>query len=117
MALTVTSSDGKRLSFRTDVIGDNTLLAAQGVGRRIVVRSATIIGVGGDVSVYFKTGSTSHLGGSDLKSTLNAEGPAGGLVLQRNEDGWFAGGDNESLVLNLSAAAGVMGFITYDVRS
>jgi hypothetical protein len=119
MALTVTGGggfSGGRISFRTNVSGDNTLIAAPGAGKCLVIKSYCLIGVGTDVGVYFKTGTTAHLGGSDLFITLSAAGPAGGMVLGNNDDGWFAGAANESLVLNLSASQGVIGFVTYDIR-
>ena len=116
MALTTKISKGRKgliCSFRTDVSGDNTIIPAPGAGMIICVTSFAIIGVGGSVGVYFKTGSDTHFGGSDISASLNSAGPLGGLFAQRDEDGHFSGGSGEALKLTLSSAVAVFGKVGY----
>jgi hypothetical protein len=94
--------------------GDNQLVAPV-TGRKIRVLSIVLFGLS-TVSAYFKSGDGNPIcGDATYKIALDntgATGP-GGFVLGFNPIGWFQTGAGYALLLNLSAAVGVCGALTY----
>lgn len=119
MALTLVTSGGEgfvHLEFSgAPAASDNTLVAAAGAGKSICVFAFTIIAAGTDNAVYFKTGTTTHFGASGAAMTLNAAGPAGGVIKQFSPVGHFTGGANELLALTASTTQPLFGSVTYKV--
>lgn len=119
MALTKSVSGGDNgcvniSFFGAPLAADNELIAAA-TGKSIRVKAFSIIAGAGDNAVYFKTGSTTHFGGSGASITLNNAGPAGGVVMNFNDGGWFTGGTSESLALTASTTTVIFGQLTYKV--
>jgi hypothetical protein len=85
--------------------GDNTLVAAV-PGKKIRVISLFLI-ASGLVTITFKSSTTTAKTGS---LPLIAQV---GMVLPKNEDGWFETNAGELLNLNLSSATGVYGALNY----
>lgn len=98
----------------TATSGDNTVVDP-GAGKKVRVLAFNIVAVGTAVSVYFKTGSTGKFGSSSRPIVLDKTGATGpaGFNSGFNPLGWFEGAADENLVLNLSAAQGVIGNVTY----
>lgn len=88
--------------------GDNTLVAAV-TGKQIKVHNIVLI-VPSAVSIYFKSGSTA-IGGNS--STPLAIGANGGFAPGEAKLGHFTTAAGEALVLNLSSAVSVGGWIVY----
>lgn len=87
--------------------GDNTLLAAQGAGKKIRVLS--LFGVAaGAVNVRFESGA----GGTALTGVMNIAAN-GGFVLPYNEFGWFETAANALLNLELSGAVSFDGGFSF----
>ncbi len=95
--------------------GDNQLINTT-AGKKVRVVSLALF-ASGAVEVYFKSeGGTVIFGGSTTKLKLDHTGAVGaaGFVLAFNPVGWFQTDvDGEDLEINLSAAVGVCGAITY----
>lgn len=96
--------------------GDNTLVAAV-TSKQIRVLSLFLVAKGTANSIYFRqdTAGTAIFG--DATNTIpidktGATGPAG-FALGNNPTGWMQSGSGKPLVLNLSAAQGVAGGLTY----
>jgi len=89
--------------------GDNTLVAAQGAGKKIRVLSCFLIAAGA-VNVRFESGA----GGTALTGQMNCAAN-GGFALPHNEYGWFETAANALLNLELSGATSVDGSLTYIV--
>ncbi|MCG8442269.1 MAG: hypothetical protein MI723_10720, partial [Caulobacterales bacterium] len=87
--------------------GDNTLVAGA-VGETARVHRLIMMPAG-DVSAGIKAGATTLLEPMPLLANQ-------GLVLEYSREPYFVGGDNEAIVLTLSAAVAVTGMIEY-VRS
>ena len=114
MALTVSVSGGENgaqcISFHgTPAVGANEILAAQGAGKSIRVYSYSICGAGADNVVYPATGSTGRFGGSGAAMTVNLAGPAGGVVKNFSDMGWFTGAANEALNIYASTTTAIFG--------
>lgn len=114
MALTVSVSGGENgvqciSFFGTPTVGANAILAAQGAGKSIRAYSYSICGAGADNIVYPATGSTGRFGGSGAAMTVNAAGPAGGVVKNHNANGWFTSAVNEALNIYASTAEAIFG--------
>lgn len=96
--------------------GDNTLVAAV-TSKKIRVLSLFLVNSGTAVSVYFTSGAggTAISGDSTNKIPLDKTGAAGpaGFSLGHNPQGWFETASGAALMLNLSAAQGVAGHLTY----
>lgn len=89
--------------------GDNTLLAAQGPGKKIRVLSVFLV-ASGAVNVRFESAAS----GTALTGQMNCAAN-GGFVLPYNEFGWFETLANELLNLELSGATSVDGGFSYVV--
>jgi hypothetical protein len=89
--------------------GDNTLLAAQGAGKKIRVLSCFLIAAAA-VTVRFESGAS----GTALTGAMNVAAN-GGFVLPYNEFGWFETGANALLNLELGGAQSVDGGFSYVV--
>lgn len=117
MALTKNVSGGENgviniSFFGTPTASDNEIVAAV-TGKSMRVYAFGLFGAGVDNAVYWKTGSTTHFGGSSARMTLNAAGPAGGVVMSHNRDGWFTGLVSESIALTASTTEAIWGQLTY----
>lgn len=87
--------------------GDRTIVSAPGSGKFIRV-----------IGFFYKTGGAVELtwkSGSTAKTGAMPDGDGGGLNSVYCPEGWFDCGDNEALVLNLSAAEQVGGLVMYRV--
>lgn len=91
--------------------GDNSLVAAQGVGNKIKVVSFWVVCSGGANTLTFKSGTTAKTGGMGLLANLpfGAAGTRAEPVLQTAA--------NEALQLNLAAATSVDGALSYIVST
>lgn len=87
--------------------GDNTIVAAAGVGIKIRVMSAFCIAAGA-VNVRFEDGASGTALTGQMNLTTNS-----GFVIPFNPGGWFETSANTLLNLELSAAISVDGAITY----
>jgi hypothetical protein len=98
----------------TATSGDNTIVDPGG-GKKVRVLAINFVAVGTAVSVYFKTGSTAKLGSSSRPIVLDKTGATGPAGFNSGfcPVGWFEGAADENLVLNLSAAQGVIGNVVY----
>jgi hypothetical protein len=96
--------------------GDNQLVAAV-ASKRIRVHSIAIFGAAAAVSIHFTSGAggTAIFADATNKIPIDKSGAAGagGFVLGFNLTGWFETAAGDALVLNLSAAQGVCGGLTY----
>lgn len=91
--------------------GDNTLVAAPGLGKRIQVQGLTLI-ANGTVSAYIYSGSTPHFADSTNKLAMAVNA---GFSLQPVTSFWFICEENQALKLNLSAGVAVVGVCLYDI--
>ena len=92
--------------------GDNTLIAAPGAGKYIVIDHISLIPASA-VTATFKSGSTAITGGYTLDTKQ-------GFVIENsmhNDDGVMTMNDNEAFVLNLGGAVAVNGMIRYRIRN
>lgn len=98
----------------TATSGDNTIVAAD-TDEKYRILAISLYAVGTAVNVYLKLGSTEKLGSATRPIILDVTGATGpaGFVQGFCPVGWFEGADNEAIVLNLSAAQGVVGNIVY----
>lgn len=87
--------------------GDNTLVAAAGVGVKIRVLSLFMISAG-TVTARFESGASGTALTGQMNLVVN-----NGFVLPYNPAGWFETADNTLLNLELSAAISVDGCLTY----
>lgn len=87
--------------------GNNTLVSAV-VGKKIRVLAYNFIG-NGAVNAKFQDGA----GGTDLTGLKYIAAAGGGICAPFNPVGWFEGGTNTLLNLNLSGAVAVGGEIVY----
>lgn len=87
--------------------GDNTLVVAAGANKKIRVKNIVLI-ASGTVTVTFKSGSTAVTGAMPLADQV-------GFAPGEAEDGHFETTANAALVLNLSGAVGVYGWLVYAV--
>lgn len=96
--------------------GDNTLVAGV-ASKKIRVLSICLINSGTAVSCYFTsaTAGTAIFADVTNKIPLDKTGAAGagGFILGSNPQGWMETSAGQALVLNLSAAQGVCGGLTY----
>lgn len=97
----------KRAVIDTGSSGDNTLVAAAGAGVKIRVTSVLLVATG-TVNCRFESGAS----GTALTGQMNLVANTG-FALPFNPDGWFETADNTLLNLELSAAVGVDGCLTY----
>ena len=81
-------------------LGSNTLVAATGVGTKIVVVSLVVVAGASANSIKFLSGATEI-------SALMALAGNGGVVLSENHSGWFSTGENQALNVNLSSATAI----------
>lgn len=92
--------------------GANTLVAAV-PGFRITVTGYVLISAG-TVDVTFKSSTTTNLSGAmPLTAQAGASAPLAWSFGRR--EGWFTTAVGELLNLNLSAAVGVYGHLTYEL--
>ena len=98
----------------TSSSGDTTIVAAV-TGKRIRVQNYTLIAAG-DVSVTWKSGSTTISGAMPL-TTNGGMAPSAGAATASGLDGVLETAGGEALVLNLSAAVLVAGHLRYEVLS
>jgi len=101
------------VNIDTATTGNNEIVAAE-VGKTIVVISVALF-ASGAVDVYFNDGTANLLGGT-RKIRLDNTGAVGalGFVLPEHSNGNFrAAGSNRPINLNLSAAIGVCGTLSY----
>lgn len=91
------------------ISGDNTLLAAQGVGNKIRVHSLYLI-ASAAVTVRFESGAAGTALSGQMVLAAN-----GGFVLPFNPAGWFETAANTLLNLELSGAISVDGGFQYTV--
>lgn len=96
----------------TAVSGDNTIVAAA-PGRKIRVIAYLAI-AGGDVSIRWKSGSTSLSGAMALAANGGAA-PAGAGESPSGYIGLMETAPGQALVLNLSGAVQVSGHLTYQL--
>lgn len=89
--------------------GDNTLLAAQGAGNKIRVHSLFYVSAG-TTTVAFEDGAAGTALTGDMSHIAFT-----GVVLPYNPDGWFTGGADTLLNMELSAAIQISGGFTYSV--
>lgn len=89
--------------------GDNTIVAAQGVGKKIRVLSYALVAAGA-VTARFESGA----GGTALTGQMSLAAN-GGLSCAWNEGGWFETGANALLNLELGGAVSVDGHLSYIV--
>lgn len=89
--------------------GDNTLVAAQGASNKIRVVSLVLV-ADGAVDVRFESGAAGTALTGQMALTTNS-----GFTLPYNPVGWFETAANTLLNLELSAAVGVNGCLTYIV--
>jgi hypothetical protein len=89
--------------------GDNTILAAQGAGKKIRVLSVFLV-ASAAVTVRFESGASGTALTGQMSLAAN-----GGFVLPYNEFGWFETGANALLNLELNAANSVDGGFSYVV--
>lgn len=99
-------------------LGDNTLVAGvTGPDKSIRVVSMFLAVTGTPVNIYFRndTGGTAIGFDGTYSLTLDKTGATGvtGLSLTRNDHGHFQSAAGKPLVLNLSAAQGVGGWLSY----
>jgi hypothetical protein len=87
--------------------GDNTIVAAAGVGVKIRVLSVFLMSAG-TTTVRFESGAS----GTALTGQMNCTAQSG-FVLPFNPAGWFETATNTLLNLELSAAISVDGCLTY----
>lgn len=101
-------------SVDTATSGDNTIVDP-GAGKKVRVLAFNLIAVAAAVNIYFKTGSTAKFASSSRPLVLDKTGATGpaGFNSGFNPLGWFEGAADENLVLNLSAAQGVIGNVVY----
>lgn len=98
-----------KVPIAANLSGANTLLAAQGVGNKILVHQVFLIAATA-VTARFESG-----GGADLTGDLNIDAKQG-FVTPFSPIGWFPEtGANESLVLTLSSAVYCGGVFAYTV--
>ena len=88
--------------------GDNTLVAADTVGRRIKVLSYVFI-AGGTVNVTFKSDSTALTGTMPMVVNAGIACPPSSPA----QGPYMATAANEALILNLSDAIAVTGHLSY----
>ncbi|GIW60682.1 MAG: hypothetical protein KatS3mg087_1748 [Patescibacteria group bacterium] len=94
----------KFASINTNSLGDTTIVSAVS-GKRIRVVALAVV-AGNDVSVRFKSGSSWITG-------ILVFGPSGGIA-HTFDGGLFQTNINESLIINLSAAVQVGGYLVYE---
>jgi hypothetical protein len=87
--------------------GNNTIVAAQGASNAILVLAVVLVASGGANTCTWVSGSTDISGGMGFAEN-------GGYSLS-SEFGVLKTGDNEALILNLSAATSVDGHLVYVV--
>ena len=99
-----------KADINTSTSGDNTLIAAPGVGKYLAIDFITMIPTT-DVTVQLKTGTTNYGGAYplDAKQPLTFENA------MLSESGVITCGDNEAFVLNLADAVQVGGFVRYRI--
>lgn len=94
--------------------GNTTIVAADNAGRRVVVTAFAFV-CGGTVSVKFRSGASTDLTGAmpfvanGGMSSPSAGGDTAGYSVLETAAG-------ESLVINLSGAVQVSGWVSYDLR-
>lgn len=91
--------------------GDNTLLAAQGSGNKILVHQVLLVAVTA-VTVRFESGA----GGTALTGQMSI-GATQGFVLPFSPIGWFETAANTLLNLELSSAVQTSGVFAYTVTT
>ncbi len=100
-------------NIATNTAGDNVIVAAQGVGKKIRVHSYRLIGGNGATA-----NTVTWLDGSagSAKETVDVLANTGSAPATNRPDFLFELSDNKALVLNLSAAQRVTGGVTYSVE-
>jgi hypothetical protein len=106
MAIPVPNSNIKYAFVNAASSGNNTLVAAPGVG--IKIRVISLFAVCGVAATSMKLQSAS----TDITALL-AFSANGGMVLNDNPNGWFQTAANEALNVNLNGANAVGVNITY----
>lgn len=103
----------KFANIDTATSGNNAIIAANAT-KKIRVISISLFS-SGVVDVYFNDGTANLLGGTrKIKLDNTGATGAGGFCLQENDTGWFeTAATNRPINLNLSAAIGVCGCVTY----
>lgn len=96
----------QRASVSVSTSGANTLVAAPGAGLRIVLLRSTLVAAG-SVSVTFKSNTTALSGAMPLPANGNGLSDCDPII------GLFECAENEPLVLTLSAAVAVTGYLSY----
>jgi hypothetical protein len=96
----------KRAKIDVASSGDNSIVSAV-AGKKIRVISLFYLASGTVTAMWYSAAAGTALTGG-LQHTA-----ATGVVLNQNEDGWFETVAGEALVLNLSAAISVDGFLSY----
>ena len=87
--------------------GDNTIIAAAGAGKQILVLGCVLIAAGA-VNIRFEDGA----GGTSLTGVMNLTTNSG-FTLPFSEIGWFITTADTLLNLELSGATAVAGTLTY----
>jgi hypothetical protein len=102
----------KKADININTSGDNTIISAPGVGKRIFIDFISFIPATA-VSVQMKDGTTNY--GGQLPLTANQ-----GVVLENsfeNNQGVITLSDNSAFVMNLSVSTQTSGFIRYRVMN
>lgn len=97
------------LPLEIATMGDNTIIAAPGVGNRIIIYHINYL-TRGAVNVRLLSGANDLSG---LYTWQNAQG--GGFAFDGSSVGGLPLNENEAFVINLSAAVGIDGFILYSI--
>lgn len=110
-------------AFGVAASGDNTILAAPGAGKKIVVFGLLLAPA--DTTTAFTylvrsgTSGTVHIGSTGTRVPSGSMASLGGhqkLTLPVGSHPWFEGDANAILNLNISAAFGISGCIVYEVQ-
>ena len=99
-----------QLSVDTSTVGDNTLIAAPGSGKNLLIDFIMLHPSGGAQELTLKTGSTIL-----FPIDLDDNQPFTFENAMHDPEGVFKCADNEAFILNLGAATRVTGYIKYRV--
>jgi hypothetical protein len=113
MPATVNGYNVQRAVVNATADGDNTVIAAPGAGKSILVLGGRLRAVGAATLVILKSGA-----GGTVHADFNAAAAAPGAVLQLPSDaevGVFLGDVGASLVINNTAGVDTFGFLAYRI--
>jgi hypothetical protein len=102
----------RKADININLSGDNTIIAAPGVGKRIFIDFIAFIPTT-SVTVQLKDGTTAYGGGLPL--TQNQ-----GVVFEnspQNNQGVITLSDNSAFVMNLSVSTQTSGFVRYRIMN